>query len=182
VTEPAASPSHHVVLVGLPGAGKSTVGRALAKRLGLPFLDLDQLIADRAGRSVVEIFAEQGEPAFRALEVEVTRELAGQPPAVLAPGGGWVTNPGVMALLRPPARIIHLRIRPGAALARLRRARHVRPLLETADPLATINRLWRERRALYEQADAVVDVERVKFQQLMDTVVALARGGPDGVG
>ena len=172
----------HLVLVGLPGSGKSTVGRTVAKRLGRPFLDYDVEIERRVGMSVARFFAERGEPAFRALEVDLTRELAAAPPMVLAPGGGWVTNPGVMELLRPPGRIIHLRISPAEAVRRLSRSRVVRPLLQQADPAIKMQALWEARGPLYAQADLEVNVETLSQQQVMETVQALARDGTPRVG
>lgn len=172
----------HVVLVGLPGAGKSTVGKAVARELGRPFLDFDTEIEKRTGLTVARLFAEHGEPAFRLHEVALTRELAAAPPMVLAPGGGWVTNAGVMDLLRPPGRIIHLRVSPAEALRRLSRARVVRPLLTQANPAVTIQGLWEARRHLYERADAELDVEVVDGKQLIDSVVALAHDDGPGVG
>src|SRR5687767_1646822 len=139
----------HIVLIGLPGAGKSTIGRSVADRLGRPFLDFDTEIERREGLSVARIFAERGEPAFRTLEVALTRELVAAPPMVLAPGGGWVTNPGVIDLLRPPARIVHLRVSPTEAVRRLSRARIVRPLLLGPDPQAVMHDLWDRRAGLY---------------------------------
>lgn len=176
------SPSRHLVLVGLPGAGKSGTGRVVARRLGVPFIDFDRVIAERSGLSVADFFARHGEPAFRALEVALTRELVDAPAAVLAPGGGWVTNPGVMELLRPPARIAHLRIRPAAAVNRLRRSATVRPLLETPDPLGAMRRLWESRQELYARADLEVDVEVVGRQRLVELLAALARDGSGEVG
>lgn len=164
----------HLVFVGLPGSGKSTVGRAAARALGRPFLDFDAEIERRTGRSVARVFAELGEVEFRAMEVDLTRELAAAPPMVLAPGGGWVTNPGVMALLRPPGRIIHLRLRPAEALRRLSRSRVVRPLLQVADPAAAMQALWEARADLYAAADYEVDVEAVDSQALTENLVALA--------
>lgn len=164
----------HVVLVGLPGSGKSTVGRAVADRLHRPFLDFDAEIERREGRSVARLFGEQGEPAFRALEVSLTRELAAAPPMVLAPGGGWVTNPGAIELLRPPARLVHLRVSPAEAIRRLSRARIVRPLLQGPEPQATLEEIWARRAALYARADLEIDVELVDPQQVINDVVALA--------
>jgi shikimate kinase len=172
----------HLILVGLPGSGKSTVGRAVARELGRPFLDFDLEIERRTKRSVSRIFSESGELAFRELEVSITAELASAPPMVLAPGGGWVTNSGVMALLRPPGRIIHLRLSPEAALRRLSRSRVVRPLLKGPDPKAAIERLWEAREALYEQADFTIDVEVVDSQQVVEKVAALARNLTSGLG
>lgn len=172
----------HLVLVGLPGAGKSTCGRQLARRLGRPFLDFDVEIERRTGLSVSRIFAEQGEAAFRSLEVELTRELVSAPPMVLAPGGGWVTNPGVMALLRPPGRIVHLQLSPAEALRRVSRSRTVRPLLRQADPAVRIQTLWDARKGLYAQSDAVLEVEKLTQQQVIDSLVALARAGVAEIG
>lgn len=172
----------HVVLVGLPGAGKSTIGRVVAKRLGRPFLDFDVEIERRTGRSVQRFFAEQGEPAFRSLEISVTQELAAAPPMVLAPGGGWVTNAGVMELLRPPGRIIHLRVSPEEAMRRITRSRIVRPLLQHADPQARMRTLWETRSALYNRADLVVDVELLTSQQVTDSIVALAHEATPEIG
>lgn len=172
----------HLVLVGLPGSGKSTIGRNVARVLSRPFLDFDLEIERRVGKTVQRIFAEEGEPAFRAHERALTQELAAAPPMVLAPGGGWVTNEGVVALLRPPGRIIHLRISPEAALRRLARSRVVRPLLKVSDPQAAIDRLWRDRTPLYEQADLAIDVEVVESQQVVEQIVALARNLTAGLG
>lgn len=172
----------HLVLVGLPGSGKSTVGRTVAKRLGRPFLDFDVEIERRVGMSVARLFAERGEPAFRALEVDLTRELAAAPPMVLAPGGGWVTNPGVMELLRPPGRIVHLRISPAEAVRRLSRSRVVRPLLQQADPAVKMQALWEARGPLYARADLEIDVEILSQQQVTETVQALAREGTPRIG
>lgn len=172
----------HLVLVGLPGCGKSTVGRAVARCLDRPFLDFDQEIEKRQGTSVARFFAAKGEPAFRDLEVALTRELAAAPPMVLAPGGGWVTNSGVMALLRPPGRIIHLQISPAGALARLVRSRIIRPLLQGEDPRAAMEQLWRSRAELYAQADATINVEAIDSQRVIDAVAALAHDLPSGLG
>lgn len=172
----------HLVLVGLPGSGKSTVGRAVAKRLSRPFLDFDAEIERREGLSVARVFAERGEAAFRGLEYSLTQELSAAPPMVLAPGGGWVTIPGAMALLRPPGRIIHLQISPKEALRRLTRSRIVRPLLAQADPAMAMQALWDRRSGLYAMADVTVNVEAIDSQRLIDSVVALAHDGTLGIG
>jgi len=182
VPNPPMTRGAHLVLVGLPGAGKTTVGRLAARALGRPFLDFDIEIERRAGKSVAKLFATEGEAAFRLREIALTRELVAAPSMVLAPGGGWVTNPGVMSLFRPRGRIVHLRLSPKAAMRRVSRSRVVRPLLKTADPLATMNQIWAKRAELYEMADFTVDVEVVDSQQVVNQLVALARNLTSGLG
>lgn len=164
----------HIILVGLPGSGKTTVGRVVADRLDRTFLDIDTEIERREGRSVVEIFGEKGELAFRALERRVTEELAELGGMIVSPGGGWITNPDVVALVRPPARLIYLRVRPATALARLGADRATRPLLTRPDPRAELQRLLDQRRAAYESADHVVDTEVKDLQGVISQVVELA--------
>lgn len=162
----------HLILVGLPGSGKTTVGRAAAEALGRPFLDFDERIVQREGMSVADIFASRGEAAFRKLERELTTELAGRGGMVLAPGGGWMTSPGVVALVRPPARLVYLRVRPETALDRLGRNRTLRPLLDRPDPLDELSRLMVRRGPAYETADYVVDSELLSLQDVIRQVVA----------
>lgn len=170
-TEPS---SPHLILVGLPGSGKSTIGRRVARRLGRPFLDFDSEIERRQGKSIAQIFTEVGEAGFRALELSLTKELAQTEGMVLAPGGGWSTIPGASALLRPPARMIYLRVRAEVAIGRILRGRRIRPLMQTADPLETLRKLLAEREAGYLEADLVLDVELIKSQQLIATIARLA--------
>ena len=162
------------MLVGLPGAGKTTVGRGLAERLGRPFLDFDEELERREGRTVAAIFAERGEGYFRALERALTEELAGAPPMVLAPGGGWITNAGVVALLRPPASIMYLAASPATALRRLGPARDARPLLQGPDPLASLRGLLVRREAAYRAADHVIDTDLLDPQGVIEKLVVLA--------
>jgi len=179
-TSPPGSPADparpHVVLVGLPGAGKSSTARRAAARLARPFVDFDAEIERREGMPVERIFAERGEPYFRACELALTRELAGTGGMVLAPGGGWVTGTEALELMRPRSVMIYLRMRPEAALARLRRARRIRPLLQTADPIATIRRLLAEREPAYLTAHHVLDVAAMTPSGLVAEVVRLAGG------
>ena len=171
---PAPPSPPHLILVGLPGAGKTTVGRRVAERLERPFLDFDREIARREGASVARIFAERGEGYFRAAERRLTEELRGSAGMVLAPGGGWAATPGNVALLRPPGRIIYLRADPETVLRRLRRSRNRRPLLAGPDPLGTLHRLLADREEFYRQADCVVDTEVMDLQRLIDAVAELA--------
>ena len=172
----------HLILVGLPGAGKTTVGQLVAERLGSPFVDLDAEIERMEGRSIEAIFAEHGEARFRELELRSTEAVANRGNLVLAPGGGWVTQPGLLALLRPPGRIIHLDVTPATALARMGSTVRARPLLATAEPLAVLERLLEARGPAYAAADAVLDTETLDLQELVAQLAALAAAWGAGVG
>lgn len=162
----------HVVLVGLPGAGKSTVGAVLAAKLGRTFLDFDVEIERREGMPISQIFAERGEPAFRELERKLTAELTDMGNMVLAPGGGWVSDQEAVALLRPPAFCVYLRVRPETALKRLAGAVGARPLLNRPDPLAELNKLLEARRAAYQSSDLEIGTELLTVEQVADQIAA----------
>lgn len=165
----------HVVLVGLPGAGKTSVGEGVAKALGRAFLDLDREIERREAMPISQIFGERGEHHFRALETQLTRELREVGGMILSPGGGWIAQPGNMELLRPPARIIYLRVRPETAMKRLGPQRATRPLLIRPDPLAELRKLFELRRKAFEGADLTIDTERQTVAQVIINVVDLVR-------
>jgi shikimate kinase len=162
----------HLILVGLPGAGKSTVGAALARQLGRTFLDFDSEIVRRQGMTIAEIFAQRGEPYFRELEHSLTEELRDLGGMVLSPGGGWVGRPETVALIRPPAHMIYLRVKPRTALSRMGRSVSTRPLLGRPDPAGELERLLESRRSAYEAADVVVDVERVAIAEVVRRIVS----------
>ena len=165
----------HLILVGISGAGKSTVGRTVAERLGRVFMDLDREIERREAATVSELFAEKGEPFFREKERQLTEELSRMGNMVLAPGGGWITNRDVVALLRPPGRIIYLKVKPETAIARLGDERTTRPLLMRPDPLGELKRMLMQREPMFVTADHVIDTERLKPQQVVEEVLALAQ-------
>ena len=171
------APVSALVLVGLPGVGKSSVGAGLARRLGWDFVDLDVEIERREGRSIVRLFAEEGEGYFRERERALTVELAGRRRLVIAPGGGWAAQPGLMALLRPPATIIYLAASPEAVARRLGAGEATRPLLAGGDAGGTLDRLARllaDRAAAYRAADLVIDTELIDVQGVIDMLQAVA--------
>ena len=163
----------HLILVGLPGVGKTTIGKGAARALGRPFLDFDQEIQRRTGMEVREIFRIHGEDHFRGLEKELSQELGTSGGMILSPGGGWITQPESVELLRRAGRIIYLRASPEAVARRLRRV-ETRPLLAGRDPAVALRELYEKRRVLYETADAIIETERFARQQLINKVVELA--------
>lgn len=167
----AADPSRpHLILVGLPGSGKSTVAGLLARQLGRTFLDFDAEISRREGMSIPEVFAQRGEPGFRQLEHALTEEVALFGGMLLAPGGGWVTQPEAVGLLRPPSQMVYLRISAAGALRRMGRKVVGRPLLLRPDPLGELARLLAARRSAYEGADCIVDVEHLDSQRVAELI------------
>ena len=164
----------NLILVGISGAGKSTVGAEVAERLGRTFVDLDREIERREAATVSELFAEKGEPYFRTKERELTEELARTGNMVLAPGGGWITNTDVVALVRPPSRIIYLKVKPETAIARLGDQRTTRPLLMRPDPLNELKRMLKQREEMYAGADHVIDTEKLTPQRVVEEVLKLA--------
>jgi shikimate kinase len=145
-----------VALVGLMGAGKSTVGRRLADALRAPFRDSDDEIAGAAGMDVPDIFAELGEPAFREGERRVIARLLDEPPHVLATGGGAFMNPETRRLIRERALAVWLRADLDTLVERTAR-RDDRPLLRQGDPRAILARLIAERHPVYAEAAVAVD-------------------------
>lgn len=160
-----------VVLVGLPGSGKSTVGRQLARRLGLLFLDSDQVIEQRLGCSIRLFFEREGEAAFRDVEHAVLGELCTRPRCVLATGGGIVLRDANRVLLQAGGNVVYLRSSPEELARRLRHDVQ-RPLLQVQDPLAKLRELHAVRDPLYrEVADFVVDNARRSVPMLVGTVL-----------
>ena len=148
-----------VVLVGFMCAGKTAVGELLARRLGWAFVDLDRLIEERAGRPVREIFAAEGEAAFRRMEAEASDSVAGWARMVLAPGGGWITN---AARREPPAEgtlRVWLRVSPEEALRRGMATPGSRPLLGGPEALGAARLLLAQREPHYARAGLVVDTD-----------------------
>jgi len=145
----------HLILIGLPGSGKSTVGPLVAAGLELPFVDLDNVIIRRMGMEVVRIFGEFGEARFRELEREATAAKLSEAPSVIAPGGGWAAQPGNLDGARGQALFVYLQVAPEIALARAARGA-VRPLLAGGEGLTRMNTLLTEREEFYKRADATI--------------------------
>jgi len=169
----------NIYLVGPMGSGKSAVGRQLAERLGLQFVDSDAEIEARTGVDIPYIFEKEGEPGFRAREREVLERLTEQHGVLVATGGGAVLDPGTRARLRSHGCVVYLRTSVNQQLARTRRSGH-RPLLRTADPRGALQRLMDERASLYEEvADLTVDTDGRRVRTMVaeiERLLAAARG------
>jgi shikimate kinase len=169
---PGFAPARPVVFVGLMGSGKSSVGRRVAGLLDLPFVDVDAEIEARTGVTIAELFARDGEPAFRVLEADLVAELLDRGGrAVIAPGGGAVLDARTRQRLRDRADVIWLRALP-STLTHRTKPDDTRPLL-TGDHRATLERLAAERDPLYgEVADHIVDVDLVERRAVVDAVLS----------
>ncbi|MBX3173560.1 MAG: hypothetical protein KF709_04065 [Gemmatimonadaceae bacterium] len=196
-----------LVLVGLPGAGKSTVGPLVAAALGWTFVDLDAEIEREAGKSVPEIFAAEGEAGFRRREREATARLANRRQVVVAPGGGWMLDPANRGALgsgaaggdRPPAEAgnrgplgagdqgpagasgrsltVFLKVSPAIAATRIGESAASRPLLGAANPVEALTRLSAQRESTYLQANHTVSIDSLTPDAVASIIVALAAGG-----
>jgi shikimate kinase len=170
-----------VVLVGMMGAGKSSVGRRLAARLGIAFVDADVEIEKAAGMTISEIFAAQGEAYFRAGETRVIARLLDGGPQVLATGGGAFMNADTRTAIRAKGISVWLRATLDVLTRRIKR-RGDRPLLKNADPAETLRRLIEERDPVYAEADLTVESRDVPHETIVDEMLQglRARIAPEG--
>jgi len=161
-----------LVLVGLPGSGKTTVGRQLARRLKVPFVDSDHAIEHRLGSSIREYFEREGEVRFRDLESEVLDELSLTHRGVLSTGGGSVLRPINRERLHQRGQVFYLRTTPEEVFRRLRHDQN-RPLLQVADPQARLHELFDTRDALYrEAAHVVIETGRPSVLTLVNMILS----------
>jgi shikimate kinase len=158
-------------LVGLPGSGKSTVGRQLARRLGLPFFDSDHVIEQQLGCSIREYFEREGEDRFRDVEESVIAELTLQSQCVLSTGGGAVLRAGNRQQLHERGRVVYLNSSPDELFRRLRHDMN-RPLLQVADPLTRLRNLHAVRDPLYRQtAHFIIETGRPSVATLVNMII-----------
>ena len=163
--------SRSLVLVGMMGAGKSSIGRKLAQRLNLPFVDADTEIERAAGMSITDIFAKHGEPYFRAGEARVIARLLDGGPQVLATGGGAFMNPQSREAIRVKGVSVWLKADYDVLMKRIKR-RNDRPMLKTDDPGETLHQLMRERDPVYAEADVTVHSRDVPHELIIGEIIA----------
>jgi shikimate kinase len=160
-----------IVLIGMMGVGKSSIGRRLGARLGIPFVDADAEIERAAGMSIADIFARHGEESFRSGEARVIARLLGAGPQVLATGGGAVMNPATRALIQARGVSIWLSAEFELLLRRISKRKAERPMLQTEDPAATLRELLAAREPIYAQADLTVQSRDVPHDAVVAEIV-----------
>lgn len=175
-----------IAMVGMMGAGKSSIGRRLAARLGIPFVDADMEIEEAANATITEIFEQHGEAYFRDGERRVIQRLLGGAPKVLATGGGAFIEPETRAAIQAGAISVWLKADRDLILSRVKR-RSSRPLLKTNDPAAVVDRLIAERNPIYAESDIHIQSRDVAHDVVVDDIFAaldtyLSRHAVEGVG
>jgi shikimate kinase len=166
----------HIVLVGLPGAGKSTVGKMVAERLQAGFVDIDSILVRKEGKPITMIFAEKGEPAFREMERKEVEAALANPPAVIVPGGGWAAQPGQLDGAKARGYFVYLKARAEVTSARAE-ASGTRPVTMGDDPVVKMRELYAQRDPYYAKADATVLTEAKPVDKVADEVLRLAQTG-----
>jgi shikimate kinase len=162
----------NIALIGFMGTGKSAVGKALAKKLGCEFVEMDSLVEEMAGKTIPEIFEQDGEIAFRELEIEVTKKVAQGSRQVIACGGGMVLNRINVDRLRETSRMVYLKASLRKILERTSTDANERPLLDVADPAQRIRELLDFRKPFYERsADIMINTSRLGIDKIADLII-----------
>ena len=164
----------HIVLVGLPGSGKSTVGKLVADALGTKVIDIDGLLARSMGMPIVQIFGMVGEPKFREMERDAVKAAQGGDPCVIVPGGGWAAQPGQLDEARQSCLVVYLKCQASTATKRSEQG-EARPLLAGPDPGQKMRALLDEREPFYLKADCQVNAETASAEAIAAEVMSLAR-------
>jgi len=163
---------NNIYLVGMMGAGKSVVGKALASQLGCRFIETDTFIVEASGQTIPDLFESKGEEAFRKMESGVLAEIARWDHAVVSSGGGIIMKPENFSLMKSTGKIIYLKTKPETLWKRIASDR-TRPLLNVKDPFQRMQDLLRERSPIYEQADITVETDNKKPETIAEEMASL---------
>jgi shikimate kinase len=164
----------HVLLVGLPGSGKSTIGRLVAAGLSAPIIDIDGLLVREMGMPVSQIFGMVGEARFREMERDAVNAAQGGNPGVIVPGGGWAAQPGLLEAAKSASLVVYLKCLPATATKRSQQG-EARPPLAGVDPAQRMRALLEERERFYLLAPHQVDADRTEPEAVAAEIVKLAR-------
>ena len=164
----------HLILIGLPGSGKSTIGQLVAEQLPAQLIDIDILLVREMGMPVAQIFGMVGETKFRQMERDAVRTARAREACVIVPGGGWAAQPGELSAAKGDATVVYLKCQPGTAVKRSEKG-EVRPLLAGTDPLQRMKALLAEREPYYRLADHEVSTESRAAAEVAREVAQLAR-------
>ncbi len=163
----------NIALIGFMGVGKTAVGRVLAEKLGKNFVELDSLIEQKAEKPIPDIFQQDGETAFRELEIEVTKEVSKDKNLVIACGGGIVLNKINIDRLRENARMVYLTASPDVILKRVANEEGQRPLLEVDNPTLTVRELLGFRKPFYERAaDITINTSKLDINSVAEQIIS----------
>jgi shikimate kinase len=164
----------HIVLIGLPGSGKSTVGRLVSEALPAPLIDIDSLLARQMGMPVTQIFGMVGEARFREMERDAVNAAQAGAPGVIVPGGGWAAQPGQLEAAMSSSLVVYLKCVPATATKRSEQSEG-RPLLAGGNAAQRMRTLLEEREPYYRMAHHEVNAERTQPETIATEIVALAR-------
>jgi shikimate kinase len=162
--------SKNIVLIGLMGSGKTSVGKLLAKKLGKKFVDTDEIIELETGKTINQIFAHDGEPFFRKTESEIIQKISQNQDQVISTGGGCVENPVNIDNLKKAGIVFYLKATPEELFDRIKNE-NTRPLLKTDNPLLILEKLLHKREKFYAQADVIIDTVNKKPDEIVDEIM-----------
>jgi shikimate kinase len=168
----------NIYLVGFMGTGKTTVGKILSQKLNKEFIEMDEVIEEREGKKITEIFAQEGEPYFRNLEKKLLKELSKKSDLVISCGGGLICNEENLKILKETGIVFNLEASPLTIYERTKKYTH-RPLLNVEDPLKKIKDLLEKRKPYYKKAHFSIDTEKFSAEEVSEEIIKIINSHPE---